>query len=48
MEKQELDLFDIMELVTILKEYFRVHNITSMTQGGLSIRYTEPPKKRKG
>ena len=45
MENEELDLLDIMELMTVLEDYCRQNGITSMTRGNLSIQYTEPTTK---
>ena len=44
MENEELDLLDIMELMTVLEDYCRQNGITSMTRGNLSIQYAEPAK----
>ena len=44
MENDELDLLDVMGLMTVLEDYCRQHGITSMTRGNLSIQYAAPAK----
>ena len=44
MENEELDMLDIMELMTVLEDYCRQHGITSMSRGNLSIRHVAPAK----